>query len=59
MFSPAFMGWAHEEELIKIADAILRGENNLYVRDDLSERDLQYIKDRLREAGYEAELTLD
>ena len=59
MFSPAFMGWAHEEELIKIADEILQGKDSIYVRDNLSKGDLQYIKDRLREAGYEAELTLD
>ena len=59
MFSPAFMGWAHEEELNKIVNAILTGENELYIRDNLSQGDLEYIKIKLREAGYEAELTLN
>ena len=59
MFTPAFMGWAHEEELNKIADAILQGESTIHIRDDLSQSDLEYIHSKLKEAGVEAELTLN
>ena len=59
MFSPAFMGWFHEEELNQVVKKILNGETDFTVHDDWSQTDLDYIKRKLREAGIEAELTLN
>ena len=59
MFSSAFMGWFHEEELNQAVRKILNGETDFTVHDDWSQADLDYIKRKLREAGIEAELTLN
>lgn len=59
LFSPAFLGWRHEEELNSVVRRILAGETSIRTIDDLSSQDLDYIKSKLRESGIEAEFTLD
>lgn len=59
MFSVAFLGWQHEEQLNQVVRKILNGETNISTFDDLSQDDLEYIKNKLREAGIEADFTLN